>query len=100
MAEAIKKTGFWAYFNSAAHGDPSEEGSGGVLHLSETHYIKYKAALSRSSNNKAELMALKLIFSLAVENGVQKIQIMGDYGYYQLDNGDCCYGKFASETYL
>jgi ribonuclease HI len=49
------------------------------LYLSDSHYFKFKLELVRSTNNKVELMALKLIFMIVVENGVQKIQIMGNF---------------------
>jgi ribonuclease HI len=34
--------------------------------------------MGRSSNNKVELLALKLVLRVAVDKQVQKLQVMGD----------------------
>jgi ribonuclease HI len=78
VAEVIDKTGSWAYFDGAAQRKPPIGGAGGILYLSDSHFLKFKVGIGRSTNNKAELLALKLTLRLAVEHGVQKLQVMGD----------------------
>jgi ribonuclease HI len=52
--------------------------AGGILYCSKSTFWKYKAGLGISTNNRAELIAPKLILMLAVEKGIQKLQVMGD----------------------
>lgn len=40
--------------------------------------LEYKAWPDRSTNNRAEAIALKLVLILAVEKKNQKLQVMGD----------------------
>jgi ribonuclease HI len=47
----------------------------GVIHLDDHHVISFKVGLGRGTNNKAELMALKLLLILSAEKGAQKLQI-------------------------
>ena len=69
--------GAWACLDRAAQGEPSVGGVGGILYLSNSHLLKFKAGIGRSTNNKAELFALKPILRMAVERGVQKLQGIG-----------------------
>ena len=52
--------------------------NGGMLYISDEHYFSFKASLGIGTNNYAELCALKLLFTLARENHISKIQIFGD----------------------
>jgi ribonuclease HI len=53
-------------------------GAGGILYCSESTFWKYKTGLGRSTNNRAEVIALKLILMLAVKKRIQKLQVMGN----------------------
>ena len=62
----------------SATGEPNICGAGGMLYISDEHYFSFKASLGIGTNNYAELCALKLLFTLARENHISKIQIFGD----------------------
>ena len=76
--ENIDKTYPWGYFDGSAVGEPKICGAGGMLYISDEHYFSFKASLGIGTNNYAELCALKLLFTLARENHISKIQIFGD----------------------
>jgi ribonuclease HI len=78
VEESIDKTGSWAYFDGATQGDPLVRGVEGILFIFKSHFFKFKAIFGKCTNKKVELMVLKLILMIVVENGVQKLQTMGD----------------------
>jgi ribonuclease HI len=51
---------------------------GGILHISPTHNISFKVGLGIDTNKLCELMSLKLVLTLAQEQGISQIQIHGD----------------------
>ena len=46
--------------------------------FSEDHFIYFKAGLGNGSNNYAELLGIKLLLKLALENHISKLQDFGD----------------------
>jgi ribonuclease HI len=78
FVEDIDRSGAWAYFDGASHGDPQLSGARGVIYLIDTHIIKFKAGMEIGSYNFAELMAQKLTLMLTAEKGVSNIQTFGD----------------------
>lgn len=53
-------------------------GVGGILFFIGDHWIKFSAGLGKSSNNKVELLVLKLVLGITIEKGIRKVQIMQD----------------------
>lgn len=51
---------------------------GRILHLSNSHYLKFKACTCESSNNRAEHLASNLVLTLVIDRGVQKLKVMED----------------------
>lgn len=49
-----------------------------MLHLSNSHSLKFTAELGNGTNNFSELMALKLVLALGLEHGVSHLQVFGD----------------------
>ena len=41
-------------------------------------YISFKAGLGHGTNNYAELLGLKLLLKLALENNITNLQVFGD----------------------
>ena len=50
----------------------------GYTFLKDDHYITFKAGLGVGTNNYAELFALKLFITLALDKQISNIQIFGD----------------------
>ena len=92
--EEIDKSYAWGYFDGFAAGDPMICGAGGILFISDNHYVSFKAGLGLGTNNYAELCALKLLVRLTLKNNLDKIQDFGDsqlvinwaFGKYRLLN--------------
>ena len=53
-------------------------GAGGVLYLSHEHYFTFSAGLRLGTSNFGELLALKLLITLALKYGVHTLQIFGN----------------------
>lgn len=53
-------------------------GTGGVLYISNSQSLRFKAGTGQGSNNFSELMALKLLLTLALECGLSHLQVFGD----------------------
>jgi ribonuclease HI len=53
-------------------------GGGGCLFLTEQHFFHLRAGLGPSTNNYAEIQALKLLLLFAAEKGVSTLQVFGD----------------------
>jgi ribonuclease HI len=51
---------------------------GGILYLSSSHYVSFKARIEHQSNNLCELIALKLFLQLTQEHNISQLQIFGD----------------------
>ena len=68
VAESIDKTFPWGYFDGLALGNPKLCGAGGIIYFSEGHYISFKAGLGNGINNHAELLGIKLLLKLTLEN--------------------------------
>ena len=78
VAEVIDKSYPLGYFNGSAAGDPKLCGARGVIFINDQHYFTFKAGLGSGSNNFAELLGLKLLLSLSLENNFKKLHIFGD----------------------
>ena len=78
VKEQIEKSSPWGYFDGSIAGVPHICGAGGVLYLSDEHYFTFSIGLGLGTNNYAKLLALKLLFTLALKQGVQTLQIFGD----------------------
>ena len=76
--EIIDKSLPWGYFDGSAVGEPKRCRAVDMLFISDEHYFSFKDGLGFGTNNLVELCALKLLFSLARENHISKIQIFGD----------------------
>ena len=76
--EQIDKASPWRYFDGSTAGEPQICGAGGILYLSDEHFFTFSAGLGLGTNNYAELLALKLLITLALKQGVQTLQIFGD----------------------
>lgn len=68
----------WGYFDGSIEGDPPICGCGDILFYIDSHYIKLKGGQGEGSKNFTELMVLKHLFLVVVENGCRAIQIFGD----------------------
>ena len=78
MSEVIDKSYPWGYFDGSAAGDPKLCGAGGLIFITDQHYFSFKDGLGFGSNNFAELLGLKLLLSLSLENNFKKLQIFDD----------------------
>ena len=78
QVEVIDKSIPWAYFDGASQDNQRVCGGGGVLYKSDSHYFHFAAGLGSGSNNYAELMSLRLLMLLALEQGCLSLQIFGD----------------------
>ena len=78
FVEEIHKTYAWGYFDGFAAGDPMICGAGGILFISDIHYVSFKAGLGLGTNNYEELCALKLLLRLTRQHNLGKIQVFGD----------------------
>ena len=78
VEETIDKTFPWGYFYGSALGDPKNCGVGGIIYLSEDHYIYFKVGLGLGTNNYVELLGIKLLLKLALEKQLTKIHVFGD----------------------
>ena len=57
----------WGFFDGSVSCSPQVCGVGGILFLKDDHYFTFKAGLGEGSNNFAELYALKLLITLALD---------------------------------
>ena len=76
--EIIDKSKPWGFLDGSASGDPHLCGAGGILFIKDDHYITFKTGLGIGTNNLAELCALKLLLTLALDKQISKIQLFGD----------------------
>ena len=69
----------WGYFDGSVVGDPKVCGARGILFFFPTNcYISFKAGLGHGTNNFVELLGLKLLLKLALENNITNLQVFGD----------------------
>ena len=76
--EIIDKSKPWGFFDGSVAGDAHLCGTGGILFIKDDHYFTFKAGLGIGTNNLAELCALKLLLTLALDKQITKIQVFGD----------------------
>ena len=69
---------FHGYFDGSVAGVPRICGVGGLLYISDEHYFTFSAGLGMGTNNFAELLALKLLFTLALKYEIHTLHIFGD----------------------
>ena len=53
-------------------------GAGGLIFITDEHFFIFKAGLGSGSNNFAELLGLKILLTLSLENNLKKLQIFHD----------------------
>ena len=78
VAEVIDKSYPWGYFDGSTVGEPKLCGVGGLIFITDEHFFTFKAGLGSGSNNFAELLGLKLLLTLSLENNFKTLQIFGD----------------------
>ena len=65
-------------FNGVAQGEASSYEDGGILHISVEHGFKFRVGLGLTTNNYAELSALRLLLWLALKKGINPLQFFGN----------------------
>ena len=78
VVEVIDKSFPWGYFDGSAAGEPRICGAGDLLFIADDHFFTFKAGLGSGTNNFAELLGLKLLLTLSLDNNIKKVQIFGD----------------------
>lgn len=78
VVEVIVKSFPWGYFDGSTAGEPKICGAGGLFFISDDHFFTFKAGLGSGTNNFAELLGLKLLLTLSLDNNIRKVQIFGD----------------------
>ena len=71
--EHIDKSYPWAYFDGSVARVPQICGAGGILFLTDGHFFTFSARLGQGTNNYAELLALKLLILLSLQQGVHSM---------------------------
>jgi len=66
----VDNTIHWDYFDWANQGFIVKYGVKGVLFLNENHHINFKVGLGDVSKNYVELLSMKSLFKLALDNNV------------------------------
>eukprot|EP00253_Pinus_taeda_P014847 PITA_14847 len=74
--EQIRPNIPWAYFDGASQNN--SVGAGLVIHLNDSHSLSASVGIGTSSNNFAELSALKLLLCWLIHRHIFAIQIFGD----------------------
>ena len=67
VEEIIDKSSPWGYFDGSAIGVPHICSAGGLLYISDEHCFTFSTGLGFGTNNFAELIALNLLFTLALK---------------------------------
>jgi ribonuclease HI len=67
IEEVIDRSGSWLYFDGETQGNPLVCGEGGIIYISESHTMKFRAGLGHGTNNFVEIMVLKLALILVAE---------------------------------
>jgi hypothetical protein len=78
IEEVIDRFGSWLYFDGATQGNPLVCGVGGIIYISESHTVNFRASLGHGTNNFPEIMVLKLALILATEKRTSHLQVFGD----------------------
>jgi ribonuclease HI len=76
--EVIDQSQPWDFFDGASQNNGESCGGGVVLFLTQNHYFKISMGLGPGTNNRAELMALKLLLLFVVDKNISSLQIFGD----------------------
>jgi len=92
--ERIKEGILWAYFDGAAQNNTA--GVGIVIHINPSHSLKAVVGLGSSTNNFAELLALKLVLCWLINRNIFTIQIFGD----SLNVINWVIGKYRCQNYM
>ena len=77
--EVIDRSKPWAYFDEEAESNVEKGDVGGLIYRSEDHYFKFVNGLGSSTNNVAELKALKFTLEESLSQNIQHLQIFGDF---------------------
>ena len=78
VEEVVDKAYPWGYFDGSAAREPKTCGVGGLLFISYEHFFTFKAGLGIGTNNYVELLGLKLLLTLSLDNNFKKLLIFGD----------------------
>jgi ribonuclease HI len=68
----------WSSFNGTSEGNSGSSFAGSVLYISEFHSFSYSRQFGYNTNNMAEIKAVLKLVEIAVQNGIQEVQIFGD----------------------
>ena len=71
--EQIDKASPWGYFDGLAAGVPQIYGACEILYLFQEHSFTFSAGLGLGTDNYVELLALKLLITLALKQGVHTL---------------------------
>jgi ribonuclease HI len=77
VVEFIIKNRPYAFFDGTSEGDPHMGGAIGVFHFSTSHSLTLNTSMGHGFNKFSELMALKLLLTLALEYRVTHLQVFG-----------------------
>ena len=72
----IDRSSPWGFFDGASQNNYC--GGGAILYLAENHFFELISGLGEGSNNRAELLSLKLLLIFAAEKGCSNIKFHGD----------------------
>jgi hypothetical protein len=75
FVETMNREESWAYFDGVAQGERHICGGGGVLNTKDGYNLMFKASLGLGTKKFVELVALKLLLLLVVENWITRLQI-------------------------
>ena len=82
--ETFDKDTPWAYFNEASQQYGSLSGGGDFINKSENYCFKISIGFGSRSNNYVELLALKTLMLITLENGCQSLQIFDNFQSFVL----------------
>jgi ribonuclease HI len=74
----IKKVVTWVFFDGACQGLRHSLGLGFILHFSESHLVKLKLNLGRSTIDIGEFKAPFFLLKIHVHESVFYLQVFGD----------------------
>ena len=76
--EQVDRSYHWCFFNGASQGEPASGDVEGIIYSFDTKWTKFYTALGINTNNRDELLALKINLQLALSKGIQRIQAFED----------------------
>jgi ribonuclease HI len=74
----IEKSYPWGFLDGAKQWPQDFYSAGVILYFSNSHFIKFKVGLGTGMNISVELFALRSLLKLAIEKGIDKMQVFGD----------------------